>query len=292
MGLRAVITRNATGAEYLRMVTDLLHGIRLASAEGGLWEAADMQWAWRKDQHPDPSMATFWIDDSDSVVAGAVVTDWGRVVNCDLLLLPVMGDQLPTMWQTLMDAVAGIYDREIETSLDDADAAGIRLAADAGFVVDGPTAVSCWLDADNRPPVTDIAAGYRLRSRADATDTPHHMIKRNGDDVAARLLECSLYDPALDLFVEAADGSVAAYGLFWPDPVTGVGLVEPMRTEDDHQGRGLARHILTAGVERLAHAGCTRMKITYMDDNPVSGHVYVSSGFEPRSFARPYRRPR
>lgn len=117
------------------------------------------------------------------------------------------------------------------------------------------------------------------------------MIKRNGDEVAQRLLECSIYDPSLDLFVEAPDSSVAAYGLFWPDPVTGVGLVEPMRTEDEHQGRGLARHILTAGVAGLAAAGCSRMKITYMDDNPISGHVYRSSGFEPKSFARTYRRP-
>ena len=82
-------------------------------------------------------------------------------------------------------------------------------------------------------------------------------------------------------FVEAPDGSVAAYGLFWPDPVTGVGLVEPMRTEDEHQNRGLARHILTAGVERLAASGCTRMKITYMDDNPASKHIYRSAGFQP-----------
>ena len=249
-----------------------------------------MQWAWRKDQHPDPSMATFWIDESHAVVGAAIVTDWGTVLNCDLLLHPEAGDLLSTMWQTLLDALARVPDRLIETSLDDDDAAGIRLASDAGFVQDGATAVSCWLDARARPPVTDIAIGYRLRTRADATDTPHHMINRNGNEVAARLLECSLYDPALDLFVEAPDGSVAAYGLFWPDPVTGVGLVEPMRTEDAHQGRGLARHILTAGVEGLARAGCSRMKVTYMDDNPVSSHVYVSSGFEPRSFARPYRR--
>ena len=116
------------------------------------------------------------------------------------------------------------------------------------------------------------------------------MIKRSGEHVAERLSECSLYDPSMDLFVEAPDGSVAAYGLFWPDPVTGVGLVEPMRTEEAHQNRGLARHILTAGVERLAESGCTRMKITYMDDNPTSKHIYRSTGFRPADTARSYRR--
>lgn len=35
----------------------------------------------------------------------------------------------------------------------------------------------------------------------------------------------------LDLAVYDGDGAVTAYGLFWADPHTGVGLVEPMRTE-------------------------------------------------------------
>lgn len=40
----------------------------------------------------------------------------------------------------------------------------------------------------------------------------------------------------------------AAHGMFWYDPVTETGVVEPMRTHDDHQQRGLARHVLTTGV--------------------------------------------
>jgi hypothetical protein len=49
------------------------------------------------------------------------------------------------------------------------------------------------------------------------------MIARNGADVAARLAQCSLYVPELDPLVQAPDGEVAAYGLFWAEPVTGVG---------------------------------------------------------------------
>jgi hypothetical protein len=68
----------------------------------------------------------------------------------------------------------------------------------------------------------------------------------------------------LDLAIYAPDGQVAAYGLFWADPVTGVGLVEPMRMHGRYQGIGLGRHVLTAGLNRLAARGCRRLKVSYI----------------------------
>jgi GNAT superfamily N-acetyltransferase len=285
MGLNA---QHASGMEYLRLVTELLQRIRLASPDGGVWEAADLQWAWRHDQHPDPATATFWSDDSDRIVAGSVITNRG---GCDLLVGREDEELLPMMWAATLETLDRLAPSAVEMSVRDDDAMMLGLVTAAGFVRGDEMAVSCLLDATDRPRVSELASGYRLLSRADRPDVPHHMIKRNGEHVAERLLECSLYDPALDLFVESPDGSVAAYGLFWPDPVTGVGLVEPMRTEDEHQGLGLARHVLTAGVERLAAAGCAHMKITYMDDNAVSKHVYLSSGFLPINYCHDYRRP-
>src|SRR5581483_8969636 len=49
--------------------------------------------------------------------------------------------------------------------------------------------------------------------------------------------QCPLYDPELDLAVETADARVAGYSLYWFDPVTKTGLVEPVRVEDDYQRR-------------------------------------------------------
>lgn len=116
------------------------------------------------------------------------------------------------------------------------------------------------------------------------------MIPRNGAHVAERLRECSLYRPDLDLCIEAPNGDVAAYGLFWADPVTRVGLVEPMRTEDRHQDRGLGKHLLCAGLERLTQAGCTRLKVTYLEGNEPARLLYVGAGFTPRTRSETYRR--
>jgi RimJ/RimL family protein N-acetyltransferase len=106
-------------------------------------------------------------------------------------------------------------------------------------------------------------------------------LKRGHPDPELRLRQTSLYRPDFDLVVHDSSDSVAAYGLFWYDPETATGLVEPMRTEDDHQRRGLARHILTTGLDLLAEAGAQRIKICYEPNNPASGSLYLSVGFEP-----------
>jgi hypothetical protein len=73
------------------------------------------------------------------------------------------------------------------------------------------------------------------------------MAGRNDGDFEARFAECSLYDPNLDLAVYNTDGEVAGYALFWSDPATRVGLVEPMRTNEGFQGKGIANCMLAAG---------------------------------------------
>ncbi len=112
------------------------------------------------------------------------------------------------------------------------------------------------------------------------------MRRRSGDGVEARLRQCSLYDPRLDLAVEAADGQVAGYALFWLDPVTEVGLVEPMRVEDAYQRRGLARAMLTEGLDRLAQQGARRLKVGY--NTAVARGLYDGAGFQVTSTSSSY----
>jgi len=141
-----------------------------------------------------------------------------------------------------------------------------------------------------RPPaVSTLPPGFTLADRTAIPARPHHLVQRNGGEVAARLAECSLYRPDLDIAVYDRDGNVAAYGLFWADPVTGVGLVEPMRTEDRYQGLGLARHVLTTGLNRLAGVGCQRLKVSYIAGNEAARRLYLGAGFRPESADRTYQ---
>jgi predicted N-acetyltransferase YhbS len=112
--------------------------------------------------------------------------------------------------------------------------------------------------------VAALPAGYRLGDRAvrggDAAPG-YPMVARTGPEVAARLRQTTRYAPRRDLAVVAPEGSVAGYALFWHDPVTGVGLLEPVRVEDAHAGRGIGSAMIRAGLDRLARAGATTVKI-------------------------------
>jgi GNAT superfamily N-acetyltransferase len=243
----------ASGPEHLRLATTLLRRMRLASPEGGIWEAADIQWWSRLDQRS----GRFWLDGDGEPVAAFLTTGFRNGIQCDVLVPPDNVAFARDVWQTAIARVGAV---EFTVRLDDETGRGALEYA--GYTLTDPAGVvACWLDAADRPPVPGLPDGYRLLSRAGDRDRPHPMIARNGEQVEARLRACSLYRPELDLELVAPDGQAAGYGLFWADPVTGVGLVEPIRTEDAHQGRGLASHLVAVGLDLLAVNGCRRLKV-------------------------------
>jgi len=276
----------ATGLEYLALATELLQRARLADAEAGLWEAADLQWWWRTPRRSDAIDQLFWIDD-EGPVAGVVLTDWGRAWGCDPIVVPgVSTVPLPTVWARAVEAIDALGLEAVEVLACDDDFELLGLLAGAGFVADDDRSGITWMNAQNRPEVAALPEGFVLVNRAREATGPHPGRRRSGEGVEARLRQCSLYDPALDLAVEAADGQVAGYALFWFDPVTEVGMVEPMRVEDAYQRRGLARAMLTAGLDRLAKRGARRLKVGYGTD--VARALYVGAGFRVTSTSTSY----
>jgi ribosomal protein S18 acetylase RimI-like enzyme len=283
MAIREV---RASGLEYLALATELLRRARLADAEAGLWEAADLQWWWRTPRRSDAIDQLFWIDD-EGPVAGVVLTDWGRAWGCDPIVVPgVSTVPLPIVWGRALEAIETLRLDAVETLAREDDFELLGLLTRAGFVAGDDRSGTTWMDAQDRPDVATLPDGFVLVDRAGETTTPHPMRRRSGQAVEERLRQCSLYDPGLDLAVKAADGQVAGYALFWFDPVTEVGLVEPMRVEDAYQRRGLARALLTAGLDRLAKRGARRLKVGYGTD--VARRLYVGAGFRVTSTDRSY----
>jgi GNAT superfamily N-acetyltransferase len=267
----------ASGLEYLALATELLQRARREDAEAGVWEAADLQWWWRTQRPSDAIEQLFWIDD-DGPVAGVVLTDWGRAWGCDPIVVPgVSSVSLHTVWARAVEDIDALGLEAVEVLARDDDSELRSLLAGAGFVADDYQSGITWMNAEDRRDVTALPEGFRLVDRAQETTRPHPMRRRSGEEVEDRLLQCSLYDPGLDLAVETVDGQAAGYALFWFDPVTEVGLVEPMRVEDAYQRRGLARAMLTVGLDRLAKRGARRLKVGYATD--VARGLYVGAGF-------------
>jgi GNAT superfamily N-acetyltransferase len=264
------------GAEYLRLVTALLQRMRLASPTDGAWEAADAQWWARRERPTDAGGQLVWLDRRGEPEAAVILTNFGRSVQCDVLAAPDVPGGLRALWRAAIGRVTAVR-TQVKFPVRPDDAAGRGELAAAGFAADpADSVVACWLAPADRPAVSPLPPGYRLLSWAGAPAGVHPLAARNGAQVEARLRECSLYRPELDLRVVAPDGQTAGYGLFWPDPVTGVGLVEPMRTEELYRGRGIASHILAAGLDGLARRGCRRLKVS------SDLGLYLRAGFRPQ----------
>ena len=283
--------QHRSGIEYLEAVTTLTQRVRAAHPTAGQYEAADFQWWWRTPRPTDELPQPFWFDDSGRPEAAVIATDWGG----EIALAPIFMPDVPPDWvEHVVEgglehfAELGIDSVDLEVDRDDAvmrdvlTGNGFTAEADGR---DGTTAshsvVEAWLAAAARPEISPLHEDYRLCSRLDTAARPHHMTKRGGPGVAQRLGQTSLYRPDLDLVVLDGDDEYAAYSLFWHDPTTNTGLVEPMRTEEDHQRRGLGRHLLTTGLDLLAKAGAERIKICFEPGNPAARDLYLSVGFEP-----------
>lgn len=277
--------RHVTGTHYLDAATTLLRRVRSAHPSAGSLEAADLNWWWRAPRSTDALPQLFWFDRSGRPEAAAVATDWGDGVALDPILMPdatpgrvahVIERGLAHAAELGFEAVDVVIDRADHALRAELLRRGFEAAQDDELEV-----VVAWLEADARPMVSPLHAGYRSCSRRDTSERPHHLTLRNGPEVEARLGQTPLYRPDLDLLVLDDRDALAAYGLFWFDPHTATGLVEPMRTEDEHQRRGLARHVLTQGVDLLAAAGATRIKVCFKPSNPAAQELYLGAGFVP-----------
>jgi RimJ/RimL family protein N-acetyltransferase len=283
--MQEVREEHRVGLDYLEDVTVLLQRIRGAHPTAGLYEAADLRWWWAQRPRPtDNLQQLFWFDHLGRPAAAVIATDSGDRMQLDPTVMPhVAPDLIAHVIERGLDHASELGIEAVCLEVDCTDDVLRDVLVGHGFTIEKGGLVEMWLAADARPQISPLHEGYRLSSRLETMRRPHHMIslKRGHPDTELRLRQTSLYRPDFDLVVHDSSDRVAAYGLFWYDPETATGLVEPMRTEDDYQRRGLARHILTTGLDLLAEAGAKRIKICYEPDNPASGSLYLSVGFEP-----------
>lgn len=271
-------TVEVAGIEWLRHATALLQRVRRSDPHIGIWEAADVQWWWRRSRASDQLEQTFWLDE-DGPVASVLVTEWGPKWQLDPVAVPDLVPTLvPTAWEAALHRMSELRIMDLEVMCRDDDDLMLGLLAAAGFEVGKESGGVTWMAADRPTPVAELPNGYRITDRSVNSAQIHWLTHRSTPELEFRLAECSLYDPELDIAIQTPEGDIGAYALFWFDAATSVGLIEPMRTEEAHQRRGLARALIGEGLARLIARGAQRFKVGY--ETEVARALYVSSGFE------------
>lgn len=136
-------------------------------------------------------------------------------------------------------------------------------------------------------PESKLPPGFHIRSSTQA-DVEHlcavHMSAFNSKwtvEEYRRVMRTPGFDPNRELVVVAPDGQLAAFLVYWLDPVSKSGLFEPVGCAKEFQRRGFTRSLLYEGMRRMLDAGMDYARVLYETEveNPASGPLYKSVGF-------------
>ncbi len=279
--------REERGLGAVQSLTDLLLRQRAEDPLAGLYDAGDVQWWWKDEASLHSVRTWLWSDDTGTDVAWARVAERtgpnvaeGRT-DADAGWLAKAREQVVADIVAALGGLPASSTHPVMTVTDERDEdISDRLAA-VGFVrLPDQDYVQMWQQPATSPAEPSLPTGFRFDDdRFRSPGSPHHLAQRNGRDVIERLQEVSLYRADLDLCLRDVDGTVAAYCLCWLDVANGVGMFEPVRTEDGYQRRGLGRALLAEGTRRLMANGATTIKVAREADNAASAALYRRSGF-------------
>jgi mycothiol synthase len=105
-----------------------------------------------------------------------------------------------------------------------------------------------------------------------------------------RVMRSPAYDMDRELVVVAPDGRLAAFLVYWIDPVSRSGLFEPVGCHSEFQGRGLAKALMHEGLRRMRARGMTTAVVKHENDNPAAAALYASVGFRTLYTLAEYRK--
>ena len=143
------------------------------------------------------------------------------------------------------------------------------------------------LDHDIAP--APLPSGFVLRHATDADIEARAEAHRDAWSVwgnstfsarrYARLRMAPVYDPELDVVLEAPDGRLVSFCIAWADPASGVGIFEPVGTRPAFARKGLGRAVVTEGLRRLRERGMHTARIGTASVNTGALALYPSCGF-------------
>jgi ribosomal protein S18 acetylase RimI-like enzyme len=189
------------------------------------------------------------------------------------------------------------------------DPGGARLLGDAGYASDGCDEVYMTRSLDGLVPALPDPPGCTVRNLV--ADDPAEVFERcdaqtdaflEGQpraEVAAWMTRTMPHQlgygrPTRHPGVVAIDGSgrVLAFADLFLDHENGIGEFEPVGTRKQLHRRGLAKAVLTRGLELMQRAGMRQAVVRTGTDNAAAIAAYSSVGFETTDHLLRYRKER
>lgn len=141
--------------------------------------------------------------------------------------------------------------------------------------------------ANNPIPAPSLPDGFTIRPaagshEADAIGALHGsaFTKANWTPgLYRKVMETAGFDAEREMLVVAPNGELAAFLVYWLDPVSQCGLFEPVGCAPHYQRRGLVKALMQHSLGLMRAAGMTRAMVKHELDNPASTAAYASVGF-------------
>lgn len=131
-----------------------------------------------------------------------------------------------------------------------------------------------------------VADADELAAARNASFTPEWTGALYRDEVMAK----PGYDPAREIVVEAPDGRIAAFTVYWVDSRNRTGHFEPVGTHSAFRRLGLARAVMVEAMARMARNGMRTVTVNHNADNVAARRLYEALGFTKRHETHGYRR--
>jgi len=93
-------------------------------------------------------------------------------------------------------------------------------------------------------------------------------------------MQSAAYPHARDTVLVTPTGQVASFAIYWPDPLTRVGLFEPVGTHPAFQKQGWGKALMQHCLCQLQAAGMTIAIVSTPTDNEAALRLYQSVGFQ------------
>ena len=235
-------------------------------------------------------------DEDNKIVALNIIS---KVENptFDLILhprlrgLPIELALLKLSEKEILDRLeaANIKDRKPSTTLASNDSSRKLCLEEIGYQKDPDELERINARSLTEPiPEPALPPGFIIRSAAGEQDAVNlakvHINAFNSKWAESSYLDVMRspsYDAERELVVVAPDGTFAAFLVYWPDPVSRIGLFEPVGCHKDYQRQGLTKVLMYSGMQRMKAAGMQMAWVLCNNTNEAGKALYTSVGFHP-----------